>query len=179
MTGRREVEGVNDMTQPTEGNEFDGLSPAERAVVGSPEDYGELVRGRAGVRSESAQFSVRIERSEMEALQLIARRRGITFSQAVREAIDRYVGAGGYPGITNLQFSGDALRVIRLEGAELPRLQPNRGQPLPDEAAANLEGSLIDLMAALEESVESARKARSVTDATRTTESSSAERRAG
>lgn len=111
---------------------FDHLSEAEREVVGSPDDYdwdhalGLPARRR---RSVSAQFSVRIDRTDMDAIQAIAATRGITFSEAVRDAIRRYVAAGGSPALTNIHVSVGSIGILRSEGRSA-ELQPNRAEPV-------------------------------------------------
>jgi predicted transcriptional regulator len=48
-------------------------------------------------RSNSVQFTLRIERRTNQALQEIAARRGVTTSEAAREAIRAYTQADGLP----------------------------------------------------------------------------------
>jgi hypothetical protein len=111
---------------------FEGLSPEERAVVGSPEDYAwnEALDLPARPRlSDSVQFSIRIDRSDMSALQKIAASRETSFSETVRDALRRYVAAGGAPALTNIQVSIGAFGILRTQGRPA-QLQPNRAGPV-------------------------------------------------
>ena len=80
-------------TEPRES--FDHLSPQEREIVGDPADYDwesaiELPARRR--RSETAQFSLRVERDIQDALARIAQEQGMSFSEAARDALRAYVG---------------------------------------------------------------------------------------
>lgn len=104
---------------------FDHLTDAERSVVGSPADYEwdtaiELpARGRPTV-----QFSVRVDPVTFEALQALAKSRGASFSDTVRDALDRFVRNGGRPALANVQvtFGKDHKMLVQVAGgrAELP-----------------------------------------------------------
>lgn len=111
---------------------FDHLSKEERAVVGNPEDYAwesALDLPARPRQSDSVQFSLRLERADMNALHTIAASRGDSFSETVRDAIRRYVAAGGASGLTNIQISVGSLgRLLRSEGRSA-QLQPNRAEP--------------------------------------------------
>lgn len=110
---------------------FDKLSEKERRIVGDPEDYDwenaivDQARQRQG---QSVQFSLRIERAEVAALQALAAGRGTTFSETVREAIRRYLASGGAPALTNIQVSVGSSAILRTEGRP-SQLQPNRADP--------------------------------------------------
>jgi len=110
---------------------FDHLSKEERAVVGNPEDYAweSAIDLPARPRqSDSVQFSLRLERADMNALHTIAASRGASFSETVRDAIRRYVAAGGASGLTNIQISVGSVGILRSEGRPA-QLQPNRADP--------------------------------------------------
>lgn len=67
---------------------FEKMTPSERARYGDPDEW--HLEGSVGPRprtAETAQFSLRIPRRELEALRNLAAHRGVTFSELVREAI--------------------------------------------------------------------------------------------
>lgn len=67
---------------------FDKMTPEERHRYGEPSEW--RLEGRVGPRArggDTAQFSVRVPRGEVEALRNLAAHRGVTFSELVREAI--------------------------------------------------------------------------------------------
>jgi hypothetical protein len=73
---------------------FDHLSDDESAVVGAPDDYewAAAVRAPSRRRGETTQFSLRIEKRLVATLDDIARERGVSFSEIVRDAISAYLG---------------------------------------------------------------------------------------
>lgn len=88
---------------------FDHLSAEERAVVGDPDEYQNAARLPArSVRTETAQFSLRLPRTEFIALQELAARKGVSFSEVAREALSRYVQSGGAPGLTSITIARSA-----------------------------------------------------------------------
>jgi hypothetical protein len=110
---------------------FDHLSKEERAFVGNPDDYDWDNAADLPARprfSDSVQFSLRIDRSELAAIQRIAASRDASFSETVRDAIRRYVAAGGAPGLTNIQISLGAHGILQTQGRPA-QLQPNRAGP--------------------------------------------------
>ena len=129
---------------------FDHLSQDERRAIGNPDDYdweNALDLPARARRSETAQFSLRISRTDMGAVQAIAARHGIKFSEAVRDAIRRYIASGGSPALTNIQVSVGSIGILRSEG-RTAQLQPNRAEPgtadlrLKSEPPKTLVGSL-------------------------------------
>lgn len=104
---------------------FDHLSIAEREVVGAPGDYdwegGIDLPARA---RPTIQFSVRVDPITFEALQALSRTRGSTFSDTVRDALDRFVRSGGRPALSNVQvtFGKDHKMLVQVAGgrAEVP-----------------------------------------------------------
>jgi len=86
---------------------FDALSSDERAVVGDEDDYDwdHALERAPRVRPETVQFSLRVERDLLAQLQRLARQNDKTVSDVAREAMDRYVQAGGRPGVSNLHVS--------------------------------------------------------------------------
>lgn len=67
---------------------FDKMTPEERDRYGDPGEW--RLEGRVGPRvraRDTAQFSLRVPRGELEALRNLAAHRGVTFSELVREAI--------------------------------------------------------------------------------------------
>ena len=125
---------------------FDQLSDAERAVVGRPDDYdwenAEQLPARA--RPSTVQFSLRIDRQVFEAVQRMSAERGSTFSESVREAIERYVRSGGRPAFSNVQvtFSPEHQLIVQVAGA---KAEPpsNRRSYDPDERTALKEAAVI------------------------------------
>lgn len=94
---------------------FDRLSPDERTIVGDPEDYdwehpvepppAERPQGRS-------QFSMRIDPLLYGELAIAAQSRSMTFSEVVREALERYVGRAPFvPGHGMISF-GNATVVM-------------------------------------------------------------------
>src|SRR5438093_2958 len=80
---------------------FSKLSKDEQLHYGPAEEWD--IRGFVGPKvkaGERAQFSLRVPLGEYEALRNLARSQGVTFSDVVREAIDRYVNA--QPRLTNV-----------------------------------------------------------------------------
>jgi predicted HicB family RNase H-like nuclease len=73
---------MNDMT----------LKQRDRAIIGTEDDWGEAEEIRRSPRRQGgAQFSLRIDRSQIEALRHVADAQGISFSDAARNAIREYV----------------------------------------------------------------------------------------
>jgi hypothetical protein len=122
----------------TRKQKFDHLSPAESQVVGVPDDYDwdHAIDLPARPRSDSVQFSVRVDREAFVCLHAISRERNTTFSDTVREAIARYVRTGGKLALTNVQvsFRRDQGMLVQVPGrrAEVPT---SRRQVGPNERA--------------------------------------------
>jgi hypothetical protein len=67
---------------------FAKMTPEERARYGDADDW--QFEGHVGPRSrsaETAQFSLRVPRAELEALRNLAAHHGVTFSEFVRQTI--------------------------------------------------------------------------------------------
>lgn len=116
--------------------EFEHLSPSERAVVGSPEEYNwdDAVRLPARGRPAVTQFSLRIDKALFDELQALAKARGVTLSDVAREGLERYVRAGGRPAVSNIQvsFPSDAGLLVQVAGTRA-ELAANRRTVSPDE----------------------------------------------
>ena len=82
---------------------FDHLSFAEKEVVGNPDNYAWGAAIELPARSRpTVQFSVRVDGATYEALQALSKGRGTSFSDTVREALDRFVRNGGRPALSNV-----------------------------------------------------------------------------
>jgi hypothetical protein len=105
---------------------FERLSPREHAVIGSREDYewDDPTTLPARERPDTTQFSIRVERDLYEGLQEIARRQGVTFSDAVRFALRNFVRKGGVTtGLSNFVVTfGRVPLLLQVPGqrAEVP-----------------------------------------------------------
>lgn len=107
---------------------FDHLSPEERAVVGAPDDFDWQGAIDLPARERpTTQFSVRVDRSTYDGLQTLARIRGTSFSEAVRDALDRYVRAGGRPSLSNVTVTFGDRMLVQVAGAraEVPTTRPD------------------------------------------------------
>ena len=120
---------------------FDHLSAAERQVVGEPADYAweDAINLPARARPTTVQFSLRVDRDVFESLQKLSRERQETFSDVVREAIDRYVRAGGRPALSNIQvtFRSDLGMLVQVEGGRA-EMSSSRRLVDPDERTISL-----------------------------------------
>lgn len=104
---------------------FDHLTSGEREVIGTPEDYDWEGAIHLPARPRpTVQFSVRVDPITFEALQVLAKSRGSTFSDTVRDALDRFVRNGGRPALSNVQvtFGKDHKMLVQVAGgrAEVP-----------------------------------------------------------
>jgi hypothetical protein len=72
---------------------FNHLTEGERAIVGDPDDYAwaDAVKVSRRPGADTTQFSLRVDVSQMRALEGLAKSRGVTFSEVVRDAISRYL----------------------------------------------------------------------------------------
>lgn len=124
---------------------FKHLSQTERAVVGEPDDYewASAFELPARPRSETVQFSLRVDRGAYESLSAIAREQKTTFSDVAREAISRYVSNGGKPALTNVQvsFRRDQGMLVQVEGGRA-EIQTSRRFVDPTERAVLGEGAV-------------------------------------
>ncbi len=72
---------------------FEKMSPQERARYGNADEW--RLEGHVGPRprsSDTAQFSLRVPRAELDALRNLAVHQGVTFSELVRQAIATQLG---------------------------------------------------------------------------------------
>lgn len=114
---------------------FDHLSQVERDIVGSPDDYDwEEALDLPARGPQTTQVSVRIERTLLARLQMLARQQAVTVSDVARDALLRYAAAGGPQVVSNLNvsFATDAALLVRVEGGEA-EVSPNRRTGTPDE----------------------------------------------
>jgi hypothetical protein len=123
---------------------FDHLSPRERAVVGDSDDYAwdAAVSLPARERPAVTQFSLRVDRVLHDGLQALAKERGVTLSDVAREALERFVRAGGRPAITNVQvsFPRDAGLLVQVAGSRA-ELSSSRRAASPDEHVGVMSNS--------------------------------------
>ncbi len=108
---------------------FDHLSPQEREVVGEPADYDwdnaiELPARRR--KSETAQFSLRVDRDIQDAMARLAQERGMTFSEAARDALRAYVGRRPRTLFLELSAGTGSASVVR---SRFVRVRANRLAP--------------------------------------------------
>lgn len=124
--------------------QLDELSPRERAVVGDSDayDWDGAISLPARERPAVTQFSLRVERGLFDDLQSLARERGVTLSDVAREALERFVRAGGRPAITNVQvsFPKDSGLLVQVVGTRA-ELSPSRRSASPDERVPVIAGS--------------------------------------
>jgi len=119
--------------------EFAVLSSTERVVVGTSDDYAweKAIELPARPRTASVQFSIRVDREVVDALQRLSRERSGTFSETVREALERFVKSGGRPALSNVQvtFGRDYQMLVQVAGgrAEVPT---NRRSRDPNERSS-------------------------------------------
>ena len=115
---------------------FEHLSSRERAVVGSPDDYDwdAAVSLPARERPAVTQFSLRVEQALFDGLQAIAKERGVTLSDVAREALERFVRAGGRQAVSNVQvsFRRDTGLLVQVAGSRA-ELSTSRRAASPDE----------------------------------------------
>ncbi len=109
----------------TDKQNFDHLSPAERAVVGEPDDYDwdAAIQLAPRARPEMAQFSLRVERQLLEAIQAMAQLRKTSVSDIARGALEQYLATGGMATVSKVQVTfGRSGVLLQVEGqaAELP-----------------------------------------------------------
>jgi antitoxin component of RelBE/YafQ-DinJ toxin-antitoxin module len=112
---------MNDMT-----DEQAGLTPAERALIGSPADW--VTEGVVPARPKSAttMFSLRVDRRTFDALSDIAARRGLTFSEVARDALRQYVDSGGrLISISTHELTVEA-ETVRLVGPKVSDRRPTK-----------------------------------------------------
>jgi hypothetical protein len=123
---------------------LDELSPRERTVVGDADayDWDAATRLPARERPAVTQFSLRVDKALFEDLQTLARERGVTLSDVAREALERFVRAGGRPAITNVQvsFPSDSGLLVQVAGTRA-ELSPSRRAASPDERVTAVVGS--------------------------------------
>lgn len=101
---------------------FEKMTPGERARYGTPDEW--QLEGRVGPRprsSETAQFSLRIPRAELDALRSLASNRGVTFSELVREAIGSQLRPSTPETQWRLRISSSNIREISYRSDEIVR----------------------------------------------------------
>jgi hypothetical protein len=101
---------------------FEKMTPSERARYGGPEEW--HLEGRVGPRSrsaETAQFSLRIPRPELEALRNLAVHRGVTFSALVRQAISGQLRSSTYETQWRLRITSSNVHEISYRSDEIVR----------------------------------------------------------
>jgi antitoxin component of RelBE/YafQ-DinJ toxin-antitoxin module len=96
-------------------DEHADLTPDERALVGNPADWLTDAVVPARPKSTTAMFSLRVDRRTFDALSDMADRRGLTFSEVVREALRQYVDSGGRLisiSATELTIQAETVRLV-------------------------------------------------------------------
>lgn len=100
---------------------FEKMTPSERARYGDPDEW--QLEGSVGPRprSETAQFSLRIARRELEALRNLAAHRGVTFSELVRDAIAGQLRPPAQEAHWRLRITSSNVREISYRSDEIVR----------------------------------------------------------
>jgi hypothetical protein len=101
---------------------FEKMTPSERARYGSPDEW--QLEGSVGPRprsTETAQFSLRIARRELEALRNLAAHKGVTFSELVREAIASQLHPPAHETHWRLRITSSNVREISYRSDEIVR----------------------------------------------------------
>jgi hypothetical protein len=101
---------------------FEKMTPQERARYGAPEEW--QLEGRVGPRprsSDTAQFSLRLPRAELEALRNLAVHRGLTFSELVREAIGSQLRPAQHETQWRVRITSSNIREISYRSDEIVR----------------------------------------------------------
>lgn len=124
------------MTLDRDPNPFPAMSPDERARYGEPEEW--RTEGYVGPRnrsSDTAQFSLRLPRSEFRALRSLAERREVSFSDVVRDALARYLADAGRPRLTNVTIRISSREVGLISSEQIsPDRTAYRTEPSPEVA---------------------------------------------
>jgi predicted DNA-binding protein len=113
---------------------FAKLSPEEKARYGPAEEWDiEGYVGPRGRASDSAQFSLRVPKTEFDALRKLADARGMTFSDVVREAIAHFMSAAPQHRLSNvtLRISSKDVGVIYASEQFIPDRTVYGAEPQP------------------------------------------------